>query len=74
VHDTADLEERGVPSGFIATTEFIDGADMQAAALGFDPARVFVPHPIQDRTEDEIRAIAMEAIDDVIGMVCGPRE
>jgi len=73
VHDIADLEQRGIPGGFVATTEFVDGAATQAQALGFDPARVFVPHPIQDRTEDEIRALAMEAIDDIIAMICPPR-
>jgi hypothetical protein len=62
VHDTADLEARGVPSVFVATVEFIDGAQAQARALGFDPASVYVPHPIQDRTDAEINAIADEAV------------
>jgi hypothetical protein len=26
--------------------------------LGYDPAYVWVPHPIQDRTDDELRALA----------------
>ncbi|HSO96407.1 MAG TPA: UGSC family (seleno)protein, partial [Acidimicrobiia bacterium] len=38
-------------------------------ALGADPARVFVPHPIQDRTDDEIRALADAAIDGVVRAV-----
>ncbi len=61
MHDTVDLEERGVPSVYIATTEFIDGAQAQARALGADPAALFVPHPIQDRTDEELVAIAEEA-------------
>jgi hypothetical protein len=63
VHDTVDLEERGVPSVYIATTEFIDGAQAQARALGADPAALFVPHPIQDRTNEELVAIAEEAFE-----------
>jgi len=59
VHDIADLELRGVPSLFIASSEFIDAASAQAEALGFpDIARVFVGHPIQDRTDEEMRQLA----------------
>jgi hypothetical protein len=72
VHDVTDIEQRGIPAGFVATTEFIDAAETQARALGFDPARVFVPHPIQDRTEAEIRAIANNALDEILAMICGP--
>jgi hypothetical protein len=59
VHDIADLELRGVPSLFVASSEFINAASAQAEALGFpDVARVFVGHPIQDRTDDEMRELA----------------
>ena len=61
MHDTWDLEARGVPGVFIATVEFIDGAAVQATALGGDPAAVFVEHPIQDRTDDEMLEIADRA-------------
>jgi hypothetical protein len=66
VHDIVDLENRGLPSVMIASSEFVDAASVQADALGADPARVFVPHPIQDRTDDEIRALADGAIDDIV--------
>jgi alkanesulfonate monooxygenase SsuD/methylene tetrahydromethanopterin reductase-like flavin-dependent oxidoreductase (luciferase family) len=42
----------------VATTEFIQGAEAQAKALGTDPALVFIPHPVQDRTDEELRALA----------------
>ena len=61
MHDTADLEARGIPSVFVATVEFEDGAERQAEALGADVASVLVSHPIQDRTDDEMRAIADKA-------------
>ena len=35
---------------------------MQAITLGFDPAMVFVAHPIQDRSDDELRALADAAL------------
>jgi hypothetical protein len=66
VHDIADLERRGLPGVFVASSEFVDAAEAQATALGFDPARVFVPHPIQDRTDEEMVAIAEAAVDEVI--------
>ena len=53
----------------IATTAFEEAAVSQGRALGFDPAIVYVPHPIQDRTDDEIRAIADDALDSVLDMI-----
>jgi hypothetical protein len=69
VHDITDLESRGLPGVFIASTEFVTAADAQARALGFDPARVFVPHPIQDRTDKEIAALAEAAVDEILAVL-----
>ena len=69
MHDTIELEARGVPSVFVATVEFTDGADVQARALGADPAAVYVEHPIQDRTDDEMRAIANEAFKQIVAAI-----
>lgn len=66
MHDMTGLEGRGIPSVFVASTEFRDAARLQAAALGFDPAGVFVPHPIQDRTDAEIRALADAALPEIL--------
>jgi len=69
VHDIVNLEGLGVPGVFIASTEFIEAADAQSKSLGADPARVFVPHPIQDRTDDELGALADAAVDDIIASI-----
>ena len=50
----------------VATTEFIDAAAVQSKALGTDPAYVFVPHPVQDRTDDEMRTLARGALDGLL--------
>jgi alkanesulfonate monooxygenase SsuD/methylene tetrahydromethanopterin reductase-like flavin-dependent oxidoreductase (luciferase family) len=71
VHDTVNLEALGVPTVFVASSEFVDAADAQARALGADPARVFVAHPIQDRTDDELRDLADEAVGAVVAAVSG---
>ena len=61
-----DLDERGVPGVMIATTAFQEAAAAQSASLGYDPAIVWVPHPIQNRTDDEIRAIADDALQEIV--------
>jgi hypothetical protein len=33
---------------------------------------VFVAHPIQDRTDDEMRALARNAIDEVLALIRAP--
>ena len=66
MHDITDLERRGLPGVFVATTQFIDGAEVQAKALGFDAAAVWVEHPIQDRSDDEMVTIADKAIDELL--------
>jgi hypothetical protein len=66
VHDIVDLETRGLPGVFVASSEFVEAAEAQAVALGLPAARVFVPHPIQDRTDEEMQALADAVVDDVL--------
>jgi hypothetical protein len=67
VHDINDLELRGVPSMFVASDQFVDAAVAQSTALGFTAvSRVFTPHPIQDRTDDEILTYADVAFDEIV--------
>lgn len=73
VHDVLDYESRGVPAVFVASDEFVQAADAQSRALGGDPARVFVPHPIQDRTDDELRALADGALDEILRRLLADR-
>ena len=58
-----------MPSVFVATVEFVDGADAQARALGADPAAVYTEHPIQDRTDDEMTAYADAAFDEIVSQI-----
>ena len=67
MHDSVWFEVNGKPSVFIASSEFVDAAIAQSEALGLpDVRRVFVPHPIQDATDDEMRAKADAIIDEII--------
>ena len=67
MHDTTWFEIQGIPAVFIASTEFVEAADVQATALGMPGVRrIFVPHPIQDATDDEMRAKADSIVDALI--------
>ena len=67
-----DLDERGIPGVMVATTAFRQAAAAQSESLGYEPAIVWVPHPIQNRTDEEIRSIADEAMDEILdGLTAG---
>ena len=51
------------------TTGFVDGVAAQSDSLGFEPAVVYVPHPIQNRTRQEIEAIADAAFAKVMALL-----
>ena len=51
------------------TTEFVDGVTAQSDALGFEPAVVYVPHPIQNRTKAEVEEIADRAFGEVMALL-----
>ena len=55
---------------FVASSEFVAAAERQASSLGFSEVqRVFTPHPIQDRTDDEMIAYADAAFDEIVSSV-----
>ncbi len=69
MHDIADFEGRGIPGVGVASTEFVPAAAAQAKTLGMDPSMVFVQHPIQDRSDAELRGLAEEAVEKIIQAV-----
>ena len=67
MHDCVGLEAEGKPTVVVASEEFTLAAAVQAEALGMpDLPVVCLPHPIQDRTDDEMRALADDAIDAIL--------
>jgi hypothetical protein len=70
VHDLVALEGQGVVTVFLASSEFAAAADVQSKSLGYAsvPA-VFVPHPVQDRTDAELVDLADTALDAVLAAV-----
>lgn len=67
MHDTVWFEIQGLPAVTIASSEFHNAAITQRDALGMTDARfVLVDHPIQDATDDEMRAKAHAAYDALV--------
>jgi alkanesulfonate monooxygenase SsuD/methylene tetrahydromethanopterin reductase-like flavin-dependent oxidoreductase (luciferase family) len=66
LHDSTKLESLGIPAVPVATTEFMTAARAQASALGrSDLDAVYVAHPIQDQTKQEIEAKAEAVIEEI---------
>ena len=73
MHDISDLELRGVPAMFVASDQFVDASIAQSTSLGFPAvARVFTPHPIQDRTDAEMIAYVDAAFDEILAAITDP--
>jgi hypothetical protein len=67
LHDVVAFEGLGRPAVLVASSVFREVAAAEARNLG-QPAlrRVFVPHPVQDRTDEEMRAMAVAVADEVV--------
>jgi hypothetical protein len=70
LQDIKNLDNRGIPGGFIASEVFRTAAESQSGSLGFGPRSLFVAHPIQDRTKDELEMLAEQAFTSVYALVC----
>lgn len=64
-----NFDSRGIPGVSVVTTGFTDAVDVQSKAMGFAPAVVYTPHPIQNRTADELRKIADDVIEPVLRLL-----
>ena len=54
---------------FIASTEFVTAAETQSDALGFAAPVAYVQHPIQDRTDAEMKEIADSVFDTILSKI-----
>jgi chorismate-pyruvate lyase len=70
LQDVMEIEALGTPAVLAASSAFAQAADEQTVLLG-QPAlgRVLVAHPIQDRTDDELRTLARDAVDALLAAV-----
>jgi hypothetical protein len=72
LRDVLEFESLGRPAVLVASAAFTDAAERQARLLG-QPAlrRAFVDHPVQDRSDDELRAMARGIADEVLAALTG---
>jgi hypothetical protein len=66
------FESIGIPTAAVLSSEFQPAAAAQSLRLGM-PALlpVIVPHPIQDRTDEELAVLAEGAFDEIIRRLTG---
>jgi hypothetical protein len=70
LHDVLSFETQDRPAVLVASSVFEQAAADQARLLGAPGLhRVFVPHPVQDRTDDEMRAMARAVAGEVLAAV-----
>jgi hypothetical protein len=70
LRDVMELETLGRPSVLVASGAFAQAAAEQVVLLGAPALRyVLVGHPVQDRTDDELRAMASGAVDEVLDAI-----
>lgn len=68
LRDVLGFEGLDRPAVLVASSVFADAAVHQSAALGQpDIRRVLVAHPIQDRTDAELRELAQGCVEEVLG-------
>ena len=68
LRDVLELESLDTPAVLVASNAFVQAADDQAQKLGqAEIRRIFVDHPVPDRSDDELQATARAVVDDVLG-------
>lgn len=55
----------------MASDRFAQAADTQGQALGMHPRRVLTAHPIQDRSDEEMRTLAETAFPQILAALSG---
>jgi hypothetical protein len=68
-HDLATLDGLGLPGVNVITEEFTDAFEVQRQAIGFDGAPVVVPHPMQNRTREELEAFAEQSCEAILATI-----
>ena len=72
LRDVIEFESLGRPGVLIASDAFAQAAANQVELLGQPRlAYALAPHPIQDRTDDELRAMAATLVERALAAISG---
>ena len=67
LRDVLELEALDTPAVLVASDAFVQAADDQSRKLGQpEIRRLFVSHPVQDRTDEELHAAAQGVVDELL--------
>lgn len=67
VHDTIELEKRGIPATVIITQAFTNACVFQFKGKGMEGhPYVELPHPISNLKADEMRELTLKYVDQVV--------
>jgi len=70
LRDVIEFEALGRPGVLVASDAFAQAATEQVQLLGQPKlAYALAPHPIQDRTDDELQAMARDLADQVLAAI-----
>lgn len=70
LRDIIEFEALGRPGVLVASDAFAQAAADQVELLGQPKlAYALAPHPIQDRTDDELRAMAASLVDPALASI-----
>ena len=71
LRDVLSFEAADKPAVLVASAAFRAAADRQSVALGQPGARrVLLPHPFADRTDEEMRGLAREGLQEILSALC----
>jgi hypothetical protein len=66
-------ETEGIPTVVVVTEVFENLAGLAARARGYESLRTLVlPHPMETRSEDEIRRMVRARLRDIAGLLVSP--
>ncbi|HXF65301.1 MAG TPA: hypothetical protein VNK67_01195 [Burkholderiales bacterium] len=67
VHDTVELEKRGVPATLFLTQVFRNAAVYQFRSKGMDGHPfVELPHPVSNLAREQMRALTLRYVDQLV--------
>ena len=67
VHDTIELEKRGIPATTVITQAFRSAAIFQFKGKGMEGhPYIELPHPISNLQPDEMRSVALKHVDEIV--------
>ena len=67
VHDTIELEKRGVPTTVVLTRAFRNACEYQFRSKGMEGhPYIELPHPVSQLSTEQMKALTLKYVDEVV--------